>query len=1033
MINLTSVRANLQRFTVTILVLLGSVSAQFCVAGSPGIIDLSADYGITEANGSLPVAEVLMGPDVVKATFPIWYAQWAKDGHAEAELMRLSYLVCAWNDAVARLQLKDPAFQGKGQVHIPTGRYLVNYPLHLVSGMFQGIDTGEKIATTLVMDQQHWMGDEARLLEALPAVIKDDDNDIEVSGLALESGIENGPSTGIWIDAPDIQVHFSHLSFKGFGTQAVLLAEVGNAGFSNVKFRSNTSAVSMLGCNGPELMFTNIAATDNGTLFRLGAWGNVTPHGRILGGAITIANSVLPLKDSPHDRLVDADGSVDIDLEHVTLYFIGLAPTPLCEVRNSTADSRISITGLRSMGGLRTIVKDGTTGRTYPRTDPRAHAPFNICWTPGLPEGPLPENCNGSLAANGSGSAGSEHAGHPEGTLRSGSAGISIGAETGAVLPSLEHGYNCSSLFSVSAGSDTSLQNAVSQLAPKILRFPGGTLANFYHPSGLGYGVKASDLVAVQGTSVYDNMEQSYLGEQADIAAGTVSGNYIQDIIDLATATNSSVLYVANLFSGTVAEMAGALHALVNAGVTIAGVELGNESHLSAYQSRFGSVQNYLTVAGPYAQAISAQFPGVKIGLDGYPPGILKDLGPGGTQHALDWNVAVSDASFGDALIIHCYSRPTACSQTGIVPNFVCGADFSQTYANAKLPVALDELAGLGSKSIWITEWNIDGDYSHYGNSVSQAMFYADMSLTMAEQPKVLMSACHNLMSWDTGYNIIKKGGQGDSPQINFYSSLLMNDLYLPGNKMQESTADGLDNVRTLAFLTSDGTKQHLYLLNRSGVAQDLSGFDGTATNVSMSALGGIDIAAGTGPNAARPSGDESTVLSTISDIHQVTLPPYGVVHLSWTPAPAQSAEAPVWKTTFSGTDGCRLVANAGSDVIQANLGKCATIGSGSISTSSTSSFIASITVKKVMLLGVTFAQTTNGKWINGRAKFMGGSGQIEDPFTGQVLATVMAGTYYPQLTLEFTQPVPLTSLIGRSNGASGTALMTIEAMRLFP
>jgi hypothetical protein len=882
-----------------------------------------------------------------------------------------------------------------------------------------------------VLDQEHWKGSAFHLVELLP------ENGgmagfgtIELTGLSLEVDRDRGTATGVWIDMPAGHVALSNVSIQGFQGQGVMVAEASTTAFEGLTFSGNAVAIALFGCNGPALRFSHVAARDNGTVFQMGPWKGLPANAPIRAHAIDLVNTYLPERSSVHDRLLDADGNVEAEFTDVTLYFSGLMPVPLCVVGNSTSDSWVSLRGTKAMGGLRTVVEDRSLGRFYRRAFPRDHAPFDLCWSPGLPEGELP-GC-GEVDMRTALREDADTVTHPAGMLKSGESSISIGAETGSTVPQLAHGYNCSSLFSVSAGSDTALQHVVSQLNPKVLRFPGGTLANFYHPTGLGYGLRASDLATVEGSSVHDNMQQMFNGEQADIADGRVSGNYIHDMIDLALAANSPVLFVANLFTGTKWEMISALQAMVDAGVDVAGVELGNESHLGAYDSRFGSPENYLAVAGPYAQAIMDHFPGMKIGLDGYPPGILKDLGPGGTQRAHDWNVAVSDATFGDALIIHCYSRPSACSQPGVVPNFVCGASFSQTYANTKLPAALDELAGLGPKSIWITEWNIDGDYSHYGNSVSQSMFYADMSLTMAEQAKVTISACHNLLSWDAGYNIIKKGWQTNEPQINFYSSLLMKDLYLPGNRMQTCTTDGLDNVRAFAFLSADGSTQHLYLINRSGISQDLSGFDGDATEVNVTALGGQDIALGTGPNAARPDGDMALVNTIAADIHQVILPAYGVVHLSWAVVNDPPPQGPVWKTSFAGTDGCRLVANTGNDVVQPNPGKCAAINGGQITTSSTTSFSANGMVTRVVLVGVTFSETTNGRWVNGRARFMDGSGQIKDPFTGQVLATVATGTYYSQLVLEYDEPVPLNALIGKPNGGPGTVAMTMEALRIF-
>ena len=101
--------------------------------------------------------------------------------------------------------------------------------------------------------------------------------------------------------------------------------------------------------------------------------------------------------------------------------------------------------------------------------------------------------------------------------------------------------------------------------------------------------------------------------------------------------------------------------------------------------------------------------------------------------------------------------------------------------------------------------------------------------------------------------------------------------------------------------------------------------------------------------------------------------------------------------------------------------------------TTTTSSFPVSIQTKRIVLEGVTFQSIASGKWINGRARFAGTSGEIKDPTTGQVLATVQAGQYYPELVLEYNQSITLPSLIGKPNGGQATAAMTIKGMRIYP
>ncbi len=995
--------------------------------GSPPqttVVDLAKAYRLNASNGSETVGSLFQGTRALEERFPSWVAHWQAAGRDLASLQQLSLLVCAWNDAVLKNGKPLSGAQAEAvEFLLPQGVFQVDHPLMLMPGTFRA--AGD--ATVLVVDPSDWTGapGEALLHPAPWGASAMAGRSLHMIGLTLEAGtLQDGihtPHEGLHIDARDGTVQLEQLTVRGFRGSGIVIAGSARSEAADLVLEGNGTGIALLGCTGDRHTFRNISGSDNGTRFRTGPWGALASNCSLYGEDISLAAGRHSDNPAGPDRLISSDGMVNARFERVHMQVGMVAPASLCLVRKSMAGSAISVQALQVEGTLKRLVHDATQGRSFSRVRPDDPGTFGFCWDHDQRGNELPTRCappsfdQYRLPLAGPGGAKSDGS-------------TTIGAPTGETLAHVNWGFNCSSLFSIATGTDTSLQHRIDELAPDVLRFPGGTLANFTHPTGLGYGMLAADLVAVEGTEVYNNVSGMYDDEQAAISSGQVSGNYLQDVIDLALATDRKVLFVANLFSGTVQEMMTSLNTLVNAGVQLAGVELGNESHLRAYEDRFGTHGNYLAVAAPYAQAIANAYPDLKIGVNGYPPGVLKGLGPVGTQRAHDWNVAVSNAAFGDALVIHCYSRPSNCTQPSVDDNFACGADFSRTYARDKMDQALDELTALGSRSIWITEWNIDGDHSHYGNSLAQALFYADMAFTMAEHPRVTASALHNLLSMDAGYNVVRKVWPGFSPLINYHTSRLMAPLMLQGNLAQPCELNAVDGLRALAFLSPDQQTQHLYVINRSGIATSLADFVGEGADVTVHTLGGEDLVSGTGPNAVLPDGEIATSTQVVADIHDVQLPPYSIVYLTWAAEPT-----PLWASSFTGQDDCRLVATIGTDVVQTIAGRCADVGGGKVTTTSTSSFPCSFQTTRVVLEGVTFQTIQNGKWVNGRARFMGASGQIKDPTTGQVLATVQAGQYYPELVFDHGQPITLTSLIGKPNGGQGTATMTIKGMRLYP
>ena len=68
-------------------------------------------------------------------------------------------------------------------------------------------------------------------------------------------------------------------------------------------------------------------------------------------------------------------------------------------------------------------------------------------------------------------------------------------------------GFCTSNSFTYVDTYDTSFISKVEQINPKVLRFPGGTIGNFYHTNKAAYGFNTSDV---------DNM-QTNQGNQASI------------------------------------------------------------------------------------------------------------------------------------------------------------------------------------------------------------------------------------------------------------------------------------------------------------------------------------------------------------------------------------------------------------------------------------------------------------------------------------------------------------------------------------
>jgi hypothetical protein len=449
-------------------------------------------------------------------------------------------------------------------------------------------------------------------------------------------------------------------------------------------------------------------------------------------------------------------------------------------------------------------------------------------------------------------------------------------------------GFNAANLLYFASASNTKAMERIGELEPQVLRFPGGTVANFYHPTGPAYGYREADLSAVPADSgPAKTMGAAIKQDNALAKSGTVR-NYVHEMAEIAKRLDIQVLYVANILTGTDEEIVTALRILREAGAKVAGVEIGNECYLPSYSGTFPDAGAYLKRARTAHDAVKRAFPELPTGLVVAPAPVLKDA-EGGNAARLDaWNEAVCRAGFGDALILHCYSKPKSCKQAGSnTAMFRCALEENSVYAHEKLKAGMaeyDRLTG-GKKKIWITEWNIHGGTS-FGNTLLQALFFADMSLSMADHPTVGMSTCHNLMARGEGYNAIGLEGQNFGPQAIFYVSKLMRPLFKPGTTMRQVDISGLngqeEKVIARAFEEADGKRHRLLVINRSGAPLALANAGLPSTTAEVVTLGGNDLTEGTGGNQVNPNGRLENARRTNADLSTTTLPGYSISTIEW-------------------------------------------------------------------------------------------------------------------------------------------------------
>jgi hypothetical protein len=281
-------------------------------------------------------------------------------------------------------------------------------------------------------------------------------------------------------------------------------------------------------------------------------------------------------------------------------------------------------------------------------------------------------------------------------------------------------GINIGFAFKRELDKDSGFVQLLRDLRPHSLRFPGGTVANYYHPKLPVYGYKREEIPFGLGT-LY--MEQTRRKE-----------NILYNFIRLAKSVNAGVVYCANVYTGSTKEILFVISQLKKNNIPIIGVELGNEFSLSEYRKKFPEAKIYIDKIKATAKAIRIRHPELKIaviGGDGVP---MNDNSARG-KFMRGWNQDLSKEQFFDTYTWHPYADCPPCDKE---------AYFDKVYLKnmeALAPQRTKYLFNLGKnmmqvygqqRKLWLTEWNL-GNLNYLDNTFLQGAYVMENFLTMIE------------------------------------------------------------------------------------------------------------------------------------------------------------------------------------------------------------------------------------------------------------------------------------------------------------
>lgn len=243
------------------------------------------------------------------------------------------------------------------------------------------------------------------------------------------------------------------------------------------------------------------------------------------------------------------------------------------------------------------------------------------------------------------------------------------------------------------------------QLKPGVHRLPGGTVAN--HAEEIGD---------------------------------------VDEMVAMMVASGKPVLWVANLYSGTVADCKAAIDKFIAAGVHVACISLSNEVYLKTYEDVWPTPADYIAHAKAFRDELKLLYPRIPIGVPIAPSAAMKDPDSSDVPNArlAEWRAALLTCTWADYWELHAYAAPGQ---------------------EAELLAALSTYANQLTKPIILGEWSVkqppDDETDYTANRL--VLFAAMITYLRANKRKFPFATVHNLMSFSAnGYNMIRvTGGPG--------------------------------------------------------------------------------------------------------------------------------------------------------------------------------------------------------------------------------------------------------------------------------
>lgn len=442
---------------------------------------------------------------------------------------------------------------------------------------------------------------------------------------------------------------------------------------------------------------------------------------------------------------------------------------------------------------------------------------------------------------------------------------IEVDSRTQAPLNHSVYGFNTNLAPGHFGFLDDEFIKHIGPLQPLMLRFPGGTVGNFYHWAEEGFRLEEMDITRAASLN-QENLDRYW--SLQNLRKGRLS---FDDFMLLCERFGIEPLVVVNLSTGTPEESAAWVRYAKQKGYKIKRWELGNEFYIRIYRDLIGGPEDYLEIARRHADAMRWEDPEIQLAVPVSGTGFFADSGSKG-DYRQEWDQAMTKADFADAIAVHAYWRIPDSDNLDTLYHDL----FSRL--EQQWDPAMKYYRDLyGDLPLWLTEWNIRGFGNRAMNNTQlHAMFIGDHFIRILNSDTITLANYHQIAArgkWPSLFSKAKKEDMAPKGETvkraayfpfqligevlaktdSRYDFTIGNNPMIKGN--QEYPA-GFSAVNA-SVLSGAGSQWYFLLLNRSSTEQMLKvQINGTrlAGQWQLDCVANRDLAATNGGSKTAPS-----------------------------------------------------------------------------------------------------------------------------------------------------------------------------------